>query len=219
MKDLNALLGNWNASLPAPPPAIQAVEGDLDGDGFVGIADLNLVLGNWNTDGSADTRSDPSGDGFVGIEDLNKVLGNWNAGTPPVSDVSATVAPVSGSREPGPTLSVTSQQQQAQQSTDPAPAASVTAKQQPQKARRQLVAKRATPQQVSSLFDAPGEGLISSALDPVTRAAFAAWSQQAATPARLVTKDRYTPWSMRHETHASPLGLWDESAESPRMQS
>jgi Spherulation-specific family 4 len=59
--------------------------GDLDGDGFVGIADLNVVLGAWNqavTPGDP-LAGDPSGDGFVGIEDLNLVLGNWNAGTPP----------------------------------------------------------------------------------------------------------------------------------------
>ncbi|MEZ6193178.1 MAG: LamG-like jellyroll fold domain-containing protein [Phycisphaerales bacterium] len=65
--------------------AAPALTGDLDGDGFVGIADLNLVLGNWNqnvTPGD-DLSGDPSGDGFVGIEDLNTVLGNWNAGTPP----------------------------------------------------------------------------------------------------------------------------------------
>ncbi|MEZ6190613.1 MAG: hypothetical protein R3C45_04900 [Phycisphaerales bacterium] len=61
------------------------LEGDLNGDGFVGIADLNIVLGNWNqnvTPGDP-LLGDPTGDGFVGIEDLNKVLGNWNAGTPP----------------------------------------------------------------------------------------------------------------------------------------
>jgi hypothetical protein len=58
--------------------------GDLDGDGFVGIADLNIVLGNWNQNvPPGDPLADPSGDGFVGIEDLNTVLGNWNAGTPP----------------------------------------------------------------------------------------------------------------------------------------
>jgi hypothetical protein len=60
--------------------------GDLNGDGFVGIADLNIVLGNWNqnvTPGDP-LLGDPSGDGYVGIEDLNAVLGNWNAGTPPV---------------------------------------------------------------------------------------------------------------------------------------
>ncbi|MEZ6191621.1 MAG: carbohydrate-binding protein [Phycisphaerales bacterium] len=61
------------------------LEGDLDGDGFVGITDLNLVLGNWNqnvTPGDL-LAGDYNGDGFVGIEDLNAVLGNWNAGTPP----------------------------------------------------------------------------------------------------------------------------------------
>lgn len=60
------------------------LRGDLDGDGFVGIADLNIVLGNWNqTIPPGDPLADPSGDGFVGIEDLNTVLGNWNAGAPP----------------------------------------------------------------------------------------------------------------------------------------
>jgi hypothetical protein len=61
------------------------LDGDLDGDGFVGITDLNIVLGNWNQNVAAGDESvgDPSGDGFVGIEDLNVVLGNWNAGTPP----------------------------------------------------------------------------------------------------------------------------------------
>jgi hypothetical protein len=62
------------------------IPGDLDGDGFVGIADLNIVLGNWNQNvPPGDPLADPSGDGFVGIEDLNTVLGNWNAGTPPVA--------------------------------------------------------------------------------------------------------------------------------------
>jgi hypothetical protein len=59
-------------------------QGDLDGDGFVGISDLNIVLGNWNLNVSpGDINGDPSGDGFVGIEDLNVVLGNWNKGIPP----------------------------------------------------------------------------------------------------------------------------------------
>lgn len=61
-----------------------ALVGDLDGDGFVGIADLNIVLGAWNQAvPPGNPLADPSGDGFVGIEDLNLVLGNWNAGTPP----------------------------------------------------------------------------------------------------------------------------------------
>jgi len=63
-----------------------ALDGDLDGDGFVGINDLNIVLGNWNQNvPPANPLADPSGDGFVGIDDLNTVLGNWNAGTPPAA--------------------------------------------------------------------------------------------------------------------------------------
>jgi hypothetical protein len=57
--------------------------GDLDGDGFVGIADLNIVLGAWNQSVVTAADADPSGDGFVGIEDLNIVLGHWNEGTAP----------------------------------------------------------------------------------------------------------------------------------------
>jgi hypothetical protein len=61
-----------------------ALTGDLNGDGFVGIADLNIVLGNWNqTIPPGNPLANPSGDNFVGIADLNIVLGNWNAGTPP----------------------------------------------------------------------------------------------------------------------------------------
>ena len=60
------------------------IAGDLNGDGFVGIADLNLVLGAWNQAvPPGDPLADPSGDGFVGIADLNTVLGSWNSGTPP----------------------------------------------------------------------------------------------------------------------------------------
>jgi GxGYxYP putative glycoside hydrolase C-terminal domain/GxGYxYP_N second domain/GxGYxYP third domain len=62
------------------------IAGDLDGDGFVGIADLNIVLGNWNQNvPPGDPLADPSGDNFIGIADLNIVLGNWNAGTPPAA--------------------------------------------------------------------------------------------------------------------------------------
>ena len=65
------------------------LEGDLDGDGFVGITDLNIILSAWNQSSPpADPAADPTGDNFVGIEDLNLVLGNWNAGTaPPASAV------------------------------------------------------------------------------------------------------------------------------------
>jgi len=67
--------------------------GDLDGDGFVGIADLNILLTGWNqnvTPGDL-LAGDPTGDGFVGIEDLNAVLGNWNAGSPPGTEALALV--------------------------------------------------------------------------------------------------------------------------------
>jgi GH25 family lysozyme M1 (1,4-beta-N-acetylmuramidase) len=81
-------LGGYIVTLAESDPQI---DGDLDGDGFVGIADLNLVLGNWNqsvTPGDL-LAGDPDGDGFVGIADLNVVLGNWNAGTPPVENESS----------------------------------------------------------------------------------------------------------------------------------
>ncbi len=89
---------NWNGSMSVDELRLattfedllgisSALDGDLDGDGFVGIADLNIILGNWNqnvTPGDL-LAGDPSGDGFVGIDDLNTVLGNWNAGTPPAN--------------------------------------------------------------------------------------------------------------------------------------
>ena len=63
---------------------LASIEGDLNGDGFVGIDDLGIVLSNWNQNvPPADPLADPSGDSFVGIDDLNLVLANWNAGTPP----------------------------------------------------------------------------------------------------------------------------------------
>ena len=58
--------------------------GDLNSDGFVGVADLTIVLDNWNEVITQSSHlADPSGDGFVGIDDLNLILSHWNAGTPP----------------------------------------------------------------------------------------------------------------------------------------
>lgn len=67
--------------------------GDLDDDGFVGIADLNLILSRWNKASPAGVwpLGDVSSDGFIGIEDLNAVLGNWNAGTRPSTDTTTEV--------------------------------------------------------------------------------------------------------------------------------
>ncbi len=65
-----------------------ALEGDLNGDGFVGLDDLDIVLGAWNQSvPPADASADPSGDGFVGLDDLDIVLNNWNAGTPSAGDM------------------------------------------------------------------------------------------------------------------------------------
>jgi endonuclease I len=61
------------------------LDGDLNGDGFVGVDDLNIVLINWNqnvTPGDLGA-GDATGEGFVGVDDLNIVLVNWNNGTPP----------------------------------------------------------------------------------------------------------------------------------------
>jgi len=62
-----------------------AREGDIDGDGVVGLPDLALLLGEWNR--CADPDSDPpyspladlDGDGCVGMEDLAILLTNYNA--------------------------------------------------------------------------------------------------------------------------------------------
>ncbi len=69
------------------------IVGDLNGDGFVGIADLNIVLGHWNQNVTAADvlLGDVTGDGFVGIADLNAVLGNWNLGSPPSDESLARV--------------------------------------------------------------------------------------------------------------------------------
>ena len=75
----------------------QAIEGDLNSDGFVGIDDLNIVLGDWNQNvPPGNPLADPSGDGFVGIDDLNVVLGNWNAGTPPSQQQGSAPEPGTG---------------------------------------------------------------------------------------------------------------------------
>ncbi len=61
-----------------------AIPGDLDGDGFVGLADLDIILNNWNQSiPPGNPLADPTGDNFVGLADLDIVLNNWNAGTPP----------------------------------------------------------------------------------------------------------------------------------------
>ena len=66
---------------------VEPLDGDLDGDGFVGSSDLDIVRANWgqNVDAGCLSCGDPSGDGLVGSADLDIVRANWGAGTPPAS--------------------------------------------------------------------------------------------------------------------------------------
>lgn len=63
----------------------ESLEGDLNGDGFVGGDDLDIVRSFWGqTVTLGDLLSgDPSKDGFVGGDDLDIVRANWGQGTPP----------------------------------------------------------------------------------------------------------------------------------------
>jgi MYXO-CTERM domain-containing protein len=82
--DPEGWLVDWvDAQVTAVPSIF--LDGDLDGDGFVGISDLNILLTRWNQSVNPGDRSagDLTGDGFVGISDLNRVLSDWNKGTPP----------------------------------------------------------------------------------------------------------------------------------------
>lgn len=67
----------------ADPPNLQ---GDTNGDGFIGLDDLTMVLEHWGQDVEPGTNGDTTGDGFVGIEDLDSVLLNWNKGTKLVAE-------------------------------------------------------------------------------------------------------------------------------------
>lgn len=55
--------------------------GDINNDGYVGIADLNMVLGDFGNTVTPMLGADADWDGFVGIADLNAVLGSWNTGS------------------------------------------------------------------------------------------------------------------------------------------
>ncbi|MEZ6190610.1 MAG: alpha-amylase family glycosyl hydrolase [Phycisphaerales bacterium] len=74
---------------------VPMLTGDINGDGFVGVADLNVILSNWNQTVPVGDKSQGDlagiGDGFIGVSDLNVVLGNWNAGTPPGVDAPGNV--------------------------------------------------------------------------------------------------------------------------------
>ena len=69
-----------NVSLMDVIDDLPVLEGDLNGDGFVGSADLDIVRGAWGqaVSGGA-AEGDPSGDGVVGSADLDIVRANWGA--------------------------------------------------------------------------------------------------------------------------------------------
>ena len=78
-----AALTDIGWEVPEIDPGV--LEGDLNGDGFVGVDDLNIVLVYWNQNVVPGDWSlgDATGEGYVGVDDLNIVLVNWNSGTPP----------------------------------------------------------------------------------------------------------------------------------------
>lgn len=67
----------------------QALVGDLNADGFVGIDDLDLVLAHWGDSATPYdwARGEVTGDGVVGQQDLDAVLNHWGNGSPPSVDI------------------------------------------------------------------------------------------------------------------------------------
>ena len=59
-------------------PKPNQTDGDLDGDGTVGVKDLLILLGSWGPcDDCADCPADLDDDCTVGVKDLLILLGNW----------------------------------------------------------------------------------------------------------------------------------------------
>lgn len=63
---------------PYGGPSPCYLQGDINGDGFIGMDDLNVILSHWNQNVEPFTNGDLNGDGFVGIDDMNILLANWN---------------------------------------------------------------------------------------------------------------------------------------------
>jgi len=66
------------------------LNGDLNGDGYIGGIDLDIIIGHWGqsvTPGDP-LLGDPSGDGFVGSDDLDLVQADWGRGVPTASSSS-----------------------------------------------------------------------------------------------------------------------------------
>ena len=77
----------------APAMAADPIEGDLNGDGFVGALDVQIILTHWGqivTPGDL-SKGDIFPDGFIGLTDLSFLLLNWGQGTIPSPGGSASV--------------------------------------------------------------------------------------------------------------------------------
>ncbi len=70
---------------PLNPPLV----GDLNSDGYVGLADLDIILHNWNQHVPIGSKIHGDiagiGDGYVSMSDLDVLLNNWNASIPPTT--------------------------------------------------------------------------------------------------------------------------------------
>lgn len=75
------------------------LEGDLDGDGFVGSADLDLIRANWGASVAPGdiSRGDANSDGVVSSADLDIVRAAWGRRTPPAAVLEPTVPLTVGS--------------------------------------------------------------------------------------------------------------------------
>ena len=52
-------------------------DGDVDGDGNVGVTDVLAVIGTWGP--CENCTADIDGDGIVGVNDLLAIIGQWGA--------------------------------------------------------------------------------------------------------------------------------------------
>ena len=77
--DLSAIAGNQFVTITQSGGTL---DGDLNGDGFVGIEDLDLLLANWG-DALVGSPIDADGSGTIDAGDLAIVQANWGQGTAP----------------------------------------------------------------------------------------------------------------------------------------
>ena len=72
---------------------LSPLNGDVNGDGFVGGDDLTIILTNWGQSVTGREQGDLNGDFFVGGDDYSEVLSHWGTGIPPQSVVAGTPEP------------------------------------------------------------------------------------------------------------------------------